>query len=107
PTDRSLTGVVFRDANGNGRYDLDEGLAGIRITAGAARTLTNDAGGWSLPVTRGASYAVTASSPGLPTAASACIAAGDNNVEVDFVAGQDIGVVDFQPGEDHRLAMAA
>src|SRR5262249_20415535 len=32
-----LTGAVFRDSNGNGKYDLGEGLSGVTIKVSGAR----------------------------------------------------------------------
>ncbi|MCY2986847.1 MAG: dockerin type I domain-containing protein [Planctomycetota bacterium] len=88
-----LTGVVFNDANQNGQYDLGEGLAGVTITAGGLTTTTNAAGGWSLPVTPGTHH-VTATGSGLP-AAAANVRVGQDNVELDFVAGRPRGLVNF------------
>ncbi len=84
-----LTGVVFNDANQNGQYNLGEGLAGVTITAGGLTTTTNAAGGWSLAVTPGTHY-VTATGSGLP-AAAANVRVGQDNVELDFLAGRPRG----------------
>ncbi len=59
PSPTFLTGVVFDDLNDNGRYDLNEGSAGIVVTVGASQTVTNEAGGWSLPVTVNQPHAVS------------------------------------------------
>jgi uncharacterized protein YkwD len=60
-----LTGVVFVDSNGNGKYDIGEGLAGVTITvAGVGSTTTYDSGGYSIPVNPG-TYTVTATGGGL------------------------------------------
>ena len=61
------TGVVFDDANGNGRMDVGEGVSGVTVSAGTGlSTTTNGGGGWSLPVGAGG-YAVTASGAGFST----------------------------------------
>ena len=47
-----LTGVVYRDANGNGQYDTGEGVAGVTVTmdGGAYFALTSASGGYTLPL---------------------------------------------------------
>lgn len=93
PADRFLTGVVFNDGNANGRYDPNEGLANVTVSANGLSTTTNGAGGWSLRVGKGA-YSVTAQGGGFVGSASANATVSDN-VEVDFLSGQGLGVVDF------------
>lgn len=89
-----LTGVAFQDANGNGRYDSAEGLPGITVTAGTHVTQTNEAGGWSLEVVPGV-YEIAAAGPALSQSVSTRVRVGQENVEVDFLAGRSRGVVDF------------
>src|SRR6185369_3513728 len=43
-----LTGVVYNDVNGNRRYDLGEGLAGVSVNNGVTGLQTNADGGWAL-----------------------------------------------------------
>ncbi|MEX2119078.1 MAG: DUF4214 domain-containing protein [Pirellulales bacterium] len=94
PADSFLTGVVFNDANGNGRYDVNEGLGQVTIVAGPYGTVTNDAGGWSIRAAAG-TYTVTASGASFAGIASA-VATVTGNVEVDFMSGQALGIVDFE-----------
>jgi YD repeat-containing protein len=94
PAGLFLTGVVFTDANQNGGYDAGEGLAGVTITAGDLSTMTNTAGGWTLRVAPG-EYHVVASGVGLSPPAASYIRLGQDNVEVDFLAGRMRGVVNF------------
>src|SRR5262249_60471107 len=45
-----LTGVVYNDRNGNGRYDIGEGLGGVTITvSGGGSVVTPDTGGFKHP----------------------------------------------------------
>jgi hypothetical protein len=81
-----LTGVAYRDANGNRRLDLGEGLGGVTVTAGNYRTLTNSAGGWALSVPPGR-YRVSASSGPFVGVAAVPVRVGAFNVEVDFRSG--------------------
>ena len=92
--DKFLAGVVFNDANANGRYDLNEGLANVTVSAGGGlQTVTTAAGGWSIEVGAG-SYTVTAAGPGFAGTATA-MASVNSNVEVDFISGQSQGIVNF------------
>lgn len=47
-----LTGVVYRDADNNGRYDPGEGVAGVTVSmdGGAYYAITTSSGGYSLPL---------------------------------------------------------
>lgn len=90
-----LTGVVFRDANGNLRYDLGEGIGGVEVSVlGGSSVETGPSGGWSLPVTAGV-RTVECSGEGLPFTSHAVVDVGTSNVEVDFHAGQAGGEVSF------------
>jgi len=93
--DRFLTGVVFDDLDGNGLYDLNEGLAGVTLAVGQQSTTTNAHGGWSLEVSPG-SYTVMASGGGFFGTAGAAATVTDENVEVDFISGLTLGLVDFE-----------
>jgi len=91
-----LTGVVFNDTNGNGRYDLNEGLPNVTVSTGSLGLLTNEAGGWSIQVPSAGSYTVTASGGGFSGTAQA-VATVNGNVEVDFISGNPQGIVNFAP----------
>ncbi|MEX2142716.1 MAG: Calx-beta domain-containing protein [Pirellulales bacterium] len=95
-SDRFLTGVVFDDRNNNQRYDLNEGLAGVRVAAGLFSTETNAAGGWTIEVNSPGSYVVTASGGQFGGVAAAFVQATANNVEVDFISGNNQGIVNFE-----------
>jgi PKD repeat protein len=93
-SDRFLTGVVYTDANKNGRYDLGEGLGGVTVSTGGAHAVTMDAGGYSLPVSNG-SYTVSCSGGDFLGLAFAAVEVSGSNVEVDFRSGYMAGDVDF------------
>jgi hypothetical protein len=79
-----LTGVVFRDANANGRYDVGEGLGGVTITvAGRGSVTTFDTGGYSIPLAAGV-YTVTASGGSLGAAVTQTVTVGGSNVRLNF-----------------------
>ena len=49
-----LTGVVYNDANGNGLYDVGEGVSGVMVTVdgGASMAVSSASGGYSVPLVR-------------------------------------------------------
>ena len=85
PSDQFLTGVVFNDLNSNGRYDLNEGLSGVNISAGAFQTTTNAAGGWAIKVPDG-QYTVTASGGAFIGSSTLNTTVNGQSVEVDFAS---------------------
>jgi uncharacterized protein YkwD len=89
-----LTGVVFRDANGNGRYDVGEGLAGVTLAvAGVGNFTTYDSGGYSIELNPG-TYSVTVSGGAFGPAATQTVALGAQNVRVNFTASDADPAVD-------------
>jgi hypothetical protein len=90
-----LTGVVFKDANGNRRFDRGEGLGGVTVDAGGAGSaVTMDSGGWSLQAGPG-TYLVRCSGGAFGGASAILATVGSENVEVDFHSGSAAGEVDF------------
>jgi uncharacterized protein YkwD len=88
-----ITGVVFNDANGNGQYDVGEGLGGVTVTvSGVGSTTTFDSGGYGLQVAPG-TYTVIASGPGLSNPVSEVVTVGSSNVQMNFSPQQGQGVV--------------
>jgi uncharacterized protein YkwD len=90
-----LVGVVYNDANGNGAYDMGEGLGGVTITtdSGAYYTQTSASGGYVLPLPAGSgTLTITASGGGLGAPRVTKITYGNaTNVEVDFTTAQPAG----------------
>lgn len=82
-----LTGVVYRDANGNGKYDAGEGIGGaaVKTSAGHATT-TWGTGGYSLRVSPGTSYTVSVSGGGLPGTIYRMTGVGSDNQRLNFAA---------------------
>lgn len=87
-----VTGVAYRDANGNGRMDHGEGLSGVQVTVGNTTVRTNAGGGYAVPVSRG-NYTVSASGGGLSGTSSAVVRVGAYNVGVDFISGRSAAEV--------------
>ncbi len=80
-----VTGVVFNDADGNGKYGVGEGVAGVTVTvAGAGSVAAFDAGGYSLQLNPG-TYTVTASGGGLATPITQTVTVGSTNVRLNFL----------------------
>lgn len=88
-----VTGVAYRDANGDGRYDRGEGMGGVTIQVGAASTTTLAEGGYAIAVPDG-DHLVTCSSEGFGPS-NAFVSVGGENVEVDCIQGLPVAEVDF------------
>jgi uncharacterized protein YkwD len=81
-----LTGVAYRDSNGNRLMDLGEGLAGVTVTVDGRATTTTPGGGWAMVVAAG-SHTVQASGGSFGGTTVATVQVGQFNVEVDFIVG--------------------
>ncbi len=81
-----VTGVVYRDADGDGFYDPGEGLSGVTVatTDGSYSTTTASAGGYGIPVAAAGSYTLRASGGALAEAIEVPFTIGSKNVKVDF-----------------------
>ncbi len=90
-----LVGVVYNDANGNGSYDVGEGLGGVTITTdtGAYYTTTSASGGYVLPLPTGSgTMTITASGGALGAPRVTTITYGNStNVKADFTTAQASG----------------
>jgi uncharacterized protein YkwD len=90
-----LTGVVFNDLNGTGKYALGEGLGGVSIAVNGVPTVaTWNAGGYSIALAPG-SYAVTASGGGLPAPITSTVTVGAGNVRLNFAVANDTYIRKF------------
>jgi uncharacterized protein YkwD len=79
-----LTGVVFNDANGNGKYDIGEGLGNVTVTVvGAGSTTTFGSGGYSIQLNPG-TYTVIVSGGTLAAPESQTFTIGTQNVRLNF-----------------------
>jgi uncharacterized protein YkwD len=94
-----ICGVVYNDANTNGRYDLGEGLNGVTVSANGGgsvivNALTNSAGMYWLNLNP-ATWTLTCSGGtfGGPTYAQVTLTT--NNIAVDFRAGNSTVDVNF------------
>jgi N-acetylneuraminic acid mutarotase/uncharacterized protein YkwD len=88
-----LTGVVYSDDNGNGKYDIGEGLGGVTLSVnGVAMATTWDTGGYSIPLAPG-TYTVTASGGGLYSPVTQTVTIGATNVRLNFTPPFLTGVV--------------
>jgi len=87
-----LTGVVFNDANGNGFYDIGEGISGVTVTpsSGDYYAISSSSGGYAFPIPSSGTITVTASGNGFEPVSKTITLTG-TNVEVDFTSqGQAI-----------------
>jgi hypothetical protein len=86
-----VTGVVYRDSNGNGSYDPGEGMGGVTVNVSGSNyyAITASAGGYSVPAPGNGSYTVTFSGGSAPTTQKNVSVVGGQNVKIDYlVTGQ-------------------
>ncbi len=81
-----ITGVVYFDMNGNGFYDLGEGIGGVQVDVSGASyyAVTANAGGYAVPVPGNGTYTVTFSAPNLAATQQIAVVSAGKNVKVDF-----------------------
>lgn len=81
-----ITGVVYYDLNGNGFYDVGEGIGGVTVQVPGSTyfAVTAASGGYAVPVTTNGDYAISFSASGLSSNRVATVA-GQANVKVDYV----------------------
>ena len=86
-----LTGVVYRENDGNSFYSVGEGLGGITVVAtdlgnGQKYTAaTYGSGGYNMALPSGRSYDIVASGPGLGQFSATGVFIGTDNVKHDFI----------------------
>lgn len=93
-----ITGVAYRDQNGNGQYDSGEGLGGVTVTLdhGGWGAVTASAGGYAIPVAANSGpYTLTATFPG-GAAQTAAVTVAADNVELDWVLPAAAGALPAQ-----------
>jgi len=80
-----LTGVVYFDLNGNGFYDIGEGIGGVTVnTPGSTYyAVTADSGGYAIPISTNGNYTVTFTASGLSNQTVVNVA-GLHNVKIDY-----------------------
>jgi uncharacterized protein YkwD len=83
-----ITGVVYRDTNGNGFYDPGEGIGGVRVDVAGANffAVSSSSGGYSVPVPGNGSFNVTFSGGGVTTSQRTVAVANSLNAKADYVA---------------------
>jgi uncharacterized protein YkwD len=84
-----ITGVVYRDANGNHFYDPGEGLGGVQVMPnhGEYYAVTSASGGFTIPVAiLSGKYILKATRTDLPEMMSEVVI-DEENVKVDFGLG--------------------
>lgn len=93
-----LMGVVYNDANNNGRFDQGEGLSGVTVSATGSTTnsvQTGTAGMYMMQVSAGTTN-LTCSGGAFSGTATRSITVGAANLEVDFCSGRTSGELNFE-----------
>ena len=82
-----VTGVVYRDLNGNGFYDPGEGIGGVTVTIANVNNyaVTAASGGYSVPVPGSGNYNVTFSGGSVPANQQSVSVSNSENVKADYV----------------------
>jgi hypothetical protein len=82
-----LSGTVFHDAQGDGKYGMGEGLGNVTVTVGGIGSITtSDSGAYSIATNPG-TYTVTASGGGLPAPLTQTVTIGTSNYRLNFAFG--------------------
>lgn len=81
-----ITGVVYYDFNGNGFYDIGEGIGGVTVNTPGSKyyALTADSGGYAIPVSSNGNYTLTFSASGLSNQVAVTVS-GQQNLKADYV----------------------
>jgi uncharacterized protein YkwD len=81
-----ITGVAYYDFNGNGFYDVGEGIGGVTVNTPGSKyyAVTANSGGYVIPVTSNGNYTLTFTASGLSTQIVATISSS-KNVKIDLV----------------------
>jgi hypothetical protein len=82
-----VTGVAYFDLNGNGFYDIGEGLAQVIVTveAGSYLAATANSGGYSVPLPGNGSYQLSFKAPHLTPILRSVEIANGQNTKADLV----------------------
>src|SRR5882724_682563 len=82
-----VTGVVYRDLNGNGFYDPAEGIGGVTVTIANVNSyaVTAASGGFSVPVPGSGNYNITFSGGSVPANQESVSVVNGQNVKADYV----------------------
>jgi uncharacterized protein YkwD len=94
---RYITGVVYRDLNGNSFYDLGEGREDVRIDVegSAYYAISTTSGGYSVPVPEDGAYEVTFTGGGFQPFFDTVTVTGGLNVKLDYL----VSAVPFLAGD--------
>jgi uncharacterized protein YkwD len=83
--DPFITGVAYYDLNGNGFYDVGEGIGGATVDVAGSQfhAVTVNSGGYAVPVPPNMSHTVMFSGPGFAEDTQTTVV-GTDNVKVDY-----------------------
>jgi hypothetical protein len=101
-----VTGVVYRDLNGNGFYEPGEGVGGVTVTVSNTNSyaVTASSGGYSVPVAGSGNYTVIFSGGSVPTNQQSVSVSNGQNVKSDYVVTGSAMPTPTPPPGPTRLA---
>ncbi|MCC5840902.1 MAG: hypothetical protein JJT96_12345 [Opitutales bacterium] len=105
-----VTGVVWRDLNGNGEYDPGEGLGGLRVDVPGARfyAITTSSGAYAIPMPGDGDYTVRLSGYGGSSQVQTVTVQNRENRKIDFILPEQINILGFEydlSAGDYRLTL--
>jgi hypothetical protein len=115
---RFAGGVVYRDKNKNGFYDIGEGVGGVKIASldGKQETITWKSGGYALPLNEKGAIKLVASLAG--TKFEGSFSAGGENIKFDWAIPEEqeiakmrtmlasVGAIEDTPANKRKLYQA-
>lgn len=95
-----ILGVVYKDKNNNGFYDIGEGISGVTITPsrGNYYAVTSTSGGYAIPM-KGTTGSVTITATGNGINEVKSVSLSNENVKVDFGQQTTPSVILRLPGD--------
>ncbi len=82
-----ITGVVYYDLDSDAFYDINEGIADVRVEVEGSsfEGITASSGGYAVPVPGDGTYTVQYSAPGLPSTSREVTVSNEENVKLDHL----------------------
>jgi hypothetical protein len=89
-----ITGVIYRDQNNNGIYDVGEGMANVVVTVNGTAYSVFDTGIYAIAVSDNNTYQLTFAGGTLAEPEQALVTVTGRNAKVDVVVSNDGVVID-------------
>jgi len=106
---RFIVGTVWSDSNGNGLFDLQEGIGGVTVMpeGGSFYAVTSNSGGYAIPILVEGGIAVTFSGSSLVEDIVQRVTVGSDSVLVDCIVDQKVFKPEVNTGPASVLSSAS